>query len=116
MEAPDAKFETLADAEGFDSLDAKLAAALAKLATGHLGRRMTHAIEVAAKSDAMVGGRQLLHIVYNHYKISDEIGLVYNFSDLMAVKLRGDNALEGFLLSWDSVLDGMSEEPSVMVK
>ena len=77
---------------------------------------MTHAIEVAAKSDAMVGGRQLLHIVFNHYKISDEIGLVYNFSDLMAVKLRGDNALAGFLLSWDSVLDGISEEPSVIVK
>ena len=39
-EAKTASFESLRDSQGFDSLDAKLAAALTKLATGELGRRV----------------------------------------------------------------------------
>ena len=112
VEAEDANFETLGDSEGFASLDAKLAAALAKISHGELGRRITHTMEVQAKAGRMVNGRQILHQIYQNYRVNEEAGALYDFTDLMAIRLKGDNQLENFLISWDSVIAGMKHVPA----
>ena len=58
----------------------------------------------------MLKGRQALWIVYQHYRINADAGALYDLSDLMCVKLRGD-ALEAFMFNWDHVLIGMAQEP-----
>ena len=47
MEAewPQTSYDSLRNSDGFDSLDAKLAAALTSTAAGELGRRITLAVE-----------------------------------------------------------------------
>ena len=50
-ESPIATFESFRDSDGFDSLDAKLAAALTKIATGELGRRRTLMLEGIPSKD-----------------------------------------------------------------
>jgi hypothetical protein len=51
------RYEMLQDSEGFDSLDAKLAAALTSTVSGELGRRITMAVENEAMRNRMLKGR-----------------------------------------------------------
>ena len=111
-EAPDATFDGLSHSGRFPSLDSKLAAALAKAASGEIGRRITHATEIEARAGRMLKGRQCLLLIYEHYRINEEAGSLYELTDLMSVTLRHDGQLESFLNSWESVLAGMKEEPS----
>jgi hypothetical protein len=43
-------------------------------------------------------------MVYEHYKLNEELGAVYDINDLMAVTLKGDSKLEHFLITWDATL------------
>ena len=54
--------------------------------------------------------RQILHMVYQHYPISETEGAVLDFRDLMDVKLRGDD-LRRFLNDWGLTLAGMKSVP-----
>ena len=93
------------------SLDVKLAAALSKLASGDLGRKLSQAKEVEARRGVMLKGRQALWMVYEYYRVNAEAGALFDLSDLLNVKLRGD-ALETFMANWDYVLVGMAVEPT----
>ena len=50
-------------------------------------------------------------MVYEHYKLNEELGAVYDINDLMAVMLKGDSKLEHFLITWDATLAGMKIPP-----
>ena len=89
VEAESATLDSLFESEGFDSLDAKLSSALAKVASGELGRRITHMMEVQAQAGKMVKGRQILWMIYQQFRLSEEAGAMYDFSDIMAVRLKG---------------------------
>ena len=69
------------------------------------------ATEKEAKENRLIKGRQILFIVHQHFKINEEVGQVYDISNLMSVKFAGNGKLESFLNSWDMVLAGMKDEP-----
>ena len=111
VESKKSGFDDFAESgAGFDSLDAKLASCLAKLTHGELGRRITLKMETAAKSGQMIRGRQILWMVYQHFRLNQSYGSLYQVSDLMAVRMKGDS-LESFVNTWDSVIAGMHKEP-----
>ena len=99
-EQPDALFENFQDSAGFDSLDAKLAAALTSNVSDELGRRVTMAVEIAARHERVLKGRQILGLIHDHRKLDEERGALYDFTDLMSVKLKGDSSLESFWNTW----------------
>ena len=111
VDSPDATYDLLAESGEFMSLHVKLAAALSKLASGDLGRKLTQAKEVEARMGVMLKGRQALWMVYEYYRVNAEAGALFDLSDLLNVKLRGD-ALEAFMANWDYVLVGMAVEPT----
>ena len=90
-EGPATTFDDFRDSEGFDSLDAKLAAALTKIATGELGRRITLMVEQEASKERMLKGRQILWMIHDNHKLDEERGALYDFTDLLAIRLKGDN-------------------------
>ncbi len=57
-------------------------------------------------------GRQALWIVYRHYDITEEAGVVYDFVDLMWLKWAGDDNMQLFLDHWTMVLSGLREQPT----
>ena len=95
-EQPDALFEDFQDSAGFDSLDAKLAAALTSNVGGEVGLRVTMAVEIEARQGRMLKGRQILRLIHDHHKLHAERGALYDFTDLMSMKLKGDSSLESF--------------------
>jgi hypothetical protein len=117
VERSDATMDNLAHSgRKFLSIDLKLKAGLAKVAHGELGRLLTQATEDEAKKGRPLKGRQALWMVYRHFEINEEAGVIYSITDLMAVRWLGDDRIESFLNSWISVLSGMREEPPVTVK
>ena len=111
-EGPATTFDDFRDSEGFYSLDAKLAAALTKIATGELGRRITLMVEQEASKNRMLKGRQILWMIHDNHKLDEERGALYDFTDLLAIRLKGDNQLGSFMTTWESVLSAMAHPPS----
>jgi hypothetical protein len=103
-------FEALAQSGHFSSLDAKLAASLGRLVHGDLSRELNIIREECANKGTFVKGRQILKIIFNHFKVSEAEGQVLNFQDLLNVSLQGDK-LRAFMATWDSVLGGMRDVP-----
>ena len=92
-------------------MDAKLAAGIAKVAQGDLGRSINTAKERLALQGIFMKGRQALKMVYDHYKISETEGSLLEFQDLLKVTLKNDN-LRGFHADWEHVLNGMNPMPA----
>ena len=95
-------------------MGAKLAAALTKISAGESGRKISLAIETerGAPVPRMVKGRQILWMIHDYHKYDEEYGAVLNFTDLLAVRLKNDAGLEGFMTSWESILAGMAQPPA----
>ena len=83
----------------FESLDAKLSAAVDKLLADHkniLAREVLNKNEeYARKRRKPLRGRQALWLVYDSLRKDEDQGLVFDMQDLQDVKLVGDN-LESF--------------------
>ena len=75
---PGTTFEALADSEGLTSLDAELAAGLLQMAKGPIAKRFQILADRAAVADTFLRGRQLLHVIYEHYKIVENQGMGVN--------------------------------------
>lgn len=128
VEDQDVSYEQLGVKGKFGSIDAKLAAAISKIQTGVLGRKLTRMNTEAAKNitkkknahgDArpfIVSGRQLLRIIYDRYHIDRDNGKLYDVEDLMALKYPGDRFLETFITTWDDTLALLEEDPAEEVK
>jgi hypothetical protein len=99
----------------FETLDAKLSAALSEICRGELGRKITLKTEEEAKSTRLIRGRQILWMVYEDYRLNEEAGALHEITDLMKVTLRKDQNkiehLSRFLLNWETILAGMKEPP-----
>ena len=106
--------DELQDSENFPSLDAKLAAALCRIGQGDLNHQFNTLMERPAKAGKMATGRQLLHMVYSYYRISEVDGALLDLEDLMNVRLHGDD-LRSFLTDWENVLTTMAVQPQEMV-
>ena len=116
VEDKEVRFEDLRDSGEFLTLDTKLGSAISEVAKGELGRRLTLATEWEDKEGNNVTGRQLLKVVYEYYKTDESAGILYDLSDLMSVKIKGDNPgwrqLQDFRDTWDETLAGMEKEPT----
>ena len=66
--------DDLRDSGPFPSLDAKLAASLSKALTGELARQINIVKEQKASEGLFLKGRQILFMVYQHYRISEPKG------------------------------------------
>jgi len=97
----------------FPTLDAKLAAALSKAIHGEFARRVNVMKEEHAKSRGlMLTGRQILFLLYHHYRTTEADGEMLDLQDLMAVRLANDD-LRKFLNDWEMTLTGMKAAPDM---
>ena len=64
-------FDQLADVEGRALLDQELASALTRAQTGELGRRIANMEEKLMHDGKRLRGRQMLHMVYEYYKLDE---------------------------------------------
>ena len=116
VEAPDSMFEAMADSGPlFESMDAKIMAALTRLLKGELNRRVQQEINTAAKAGHQLKGRQALWVICRYYATKDMVGVVYGIPDLMEVKWVNDKKAESFLNTWRNVVEGMQHELDVRV-
>ena len=104
-------FEALADSEGFDALDMELAAAITAVVVTELGRTINIVIDDRAKQGLLTKGRQLLYMVYEHFRATDEDGALYDLSDLIRIEWLGDDKIAQFEINWDLVISGCGDEP-----
>ena len=51
-------------------------------------------------------------MIHDNHKLDEERGALYDFTDLLAIRLKGDNQLESFMTTWESVLSAMAHPPS----
>lgn len=110
-EHPKASYESRYDSEGFDSLDAKLAMALASITSGSLAQQFVLLSEQESNRGRMLKGRQMLWMSHDYRKLDEERGAMYDYNDLATGKLRGDSRLETFINVRDSVIACMKTDP-----
>ena len=67
--------------------------------------------ETAIKAGQMLRGREILHMVYEHFSLSEKEGALYDTEDLLSVRMRANDAVE-FISNSDSVLAGMRTRPN----
>ena len=84
----------LSESVGCSTIESKLAAALAKVVTGTLGRTIDVDKEKHARGRLMKG-REILFMVYKHVKVSEAEGHTLDLQDLFTVNMHGDD-LNGF--------------------
>ena len=112
-ESPKATFESFRHNKGFHSLDAKLAAARTKIVTGELGSRTTLMVEQEASHKRMLKGRQILWMIHDNSKLDEERSALCDFTDLLAIRLKGDSQIESFMTTWESVLSALTDPPNI---
>ena len=84
-----------------------MAAAITRIITGDIARKgQLEKLKAVESKGFRITGRQLLHMVDEHFKMSEADGAVYDMEHLLNVKLRGDN-LGKFVDEWESVLSGI---------
>ena len=109
-EAPNASFEALADPGDFETLDAKLNAAINDISKGKIGKLLVRQTKKLAMKGVMITGRQLLYIIYGQFALDQDRGTLYSFSQLMSITFPGDDKLELFLTVWDETVEGLEVE------
>ena len=71
-------------------LDTKLHAAITEKCHGTLGRIITQKVEDLEQIDQMMSGRQAVFLVYEFMRTNAKAGALFDLTDLMAVRLKGD--------------------------
>ena len=64
----------------------------------------------------LIMGRQILWMIYQCNRVSEEAGALYSYEDLMAVEWHGDNKMEAFIQNWDMVLSGCGSDVDAKMK
>ena len=77
-------------AEGWVSLDRKLAAALTKIAKGEIGHEITQRNTTALNNNRVIRGRVLLALVFRYYSSGTTGQAMYDMSHLQTLTLHGD--------------------------
>ncbi len=94
----------------FTTLSRKLAAALQKVATSEIGRKITRMTESYVKQDKAIPGLVILRKIVEYYSTSRQAEVIFHITDLGKVQMKNSN-LENFQNSWEMVLDGMKSPP-----
>jgi len=95
----------------FETLDTKVAAGLMNIIHGDFKKRVTMRDEqYLVVHKQMLTGRQLAFLMFQHFQINEMEHTMLEFTDLLALELKGDN-LRAFDTEWDNTLLGMQEVP-----
>ena len=95
----------------FQSVDRKLGAALSKIATGELGRRITQLQDQAMQNEnRMVRGREILRLIFLYFATGKNAEVMFSLNDLQKITLKGDN-IENFQNTWEMVLGRLPKNP-----
>ena len=74
-------------------------------------RRINNAKRKILKTDGkLFAGRQILFMVYEHFRTNKNLGLVYTIFDLARVQWLGDKKLETFRNIWETAIAGMATD------
>ena len=74
-------------------------------------RRINNAKRETLKIDGkLFAGRQILFMVYEHFRTNKNLGLVYTIFDLSRVTWFGDEELETFRNNLEATIAGMVSE------
>ena len=110
VEYPKIKVKQLADPGcHYESLDRKLAFALTNIASGEFGRHLDNVKRrmfknMDGKNGRLISGRQILWIMYKHFRTNKDMGSIANIVDLTKVPWRGDNQIEKFRNDWENTV------------
>ena len=96
---------------GFATLDAKLASALMRAASGDLAMELAARKEQSARAGLRASGRQLLWLVYRFFRTSERSGGRYTLADLLKVRYTNDANLRQFYLAWRNVMTNIDVRP-----
>ena len=115
VEYPKIKLKQLADpGPHYESLDNKLAWALTRMAdkSGEFARRIANVKRkvygrITDSGGRMLGGRQILWILYKHFRTNKDMGQIFTIVDLLKVKWRGDSQIERFRNDWENMVVNM---------
>ena len=111
LEARSRTFSDLASTESldgtdFETLDAKLASSLIRLAPLSFEKTLRAKRTEAYSAGHRVTGRQILLLIDEHFSMSIADGAIYDQEHLLAVSIRNDD-LAGCVTQWENVLAGM---------
>ena len=96
----------------FELLDARIASALNKIIHNTLFRKKVSLEEQKApKEDRFLRGRQIVHLIYEYFRVTGANDSVKNYADLFTVLLRNDD-IQDFDSKWDEILLSMTQIPS----
>ena len=113
---PGSSIDSLADSgqTKFKSLDLKLAAALSAVVRDggpeNLIDDLAEMNREAMSKGSMMKGRQIVWMIYNHFKTNPNLAPVYSIVDLTALKWMGDNNIHTFRHMWNFITRNMVEK------
>ena len=91
--------------------DAKIASALKRIISNQFIRRRTNEEEEQAQAqDRFLRGRQIAHMIYEHFRATGAHEAALDLSDLFTVSLQGDD-IQDFDTRWDQALLAATEIP-----
>ena len=95
----------------FEVLDARIASALNKIIhNSQFKRRISLEEQKAQKQDRFLRGRQIDHLIYEYFRVTEANDSVENNADLFTISLRNDDIQE-FDSKWDGILLSMTKIP-----
>ena len=77
---------------------------------------INRAVDTDARKGIVTRGRQLLWLVYDYHRVSEEAGALYDISDLLQIEWLSDAKIETFISNWENVLSGCIKEVEEDVK
>ena len=112
---PGSTMDGLADsgAKRFRSLDLKLGASLGAVVRDSGSENLIDDLAEknleAMSSGAVLKGRQVLWLLFNHFKTNPSLTPVYSIVDLMGLGWWGDDSMHGFRHMWNFITRNMAE-------
>ena len=95
----------------FEVLDARSASALNRIIhDSHFKRRVSLEEQKAQKKDRFLRGRQIVHFIYDYFRVTGTNDSVENYTDLFTIVLRNDDIQE-FDSKWDGILLSVTKIP-----
>ena len=55
----------------------------------------------------MLCGRQILWMMYHHFRTNRDLGKIYGIVDLAKIEWRGDKHIESFRNDWEMLVEGL---------
>ena len=78
----------------FEVLDARIASALNRIIhNSHFKRRVSLEEQKAQKEDRFLRGRQIVHLIYEYFRVTGANDSVENYADLFTIVLQHDCSL-----------------------